>query len=458
MKKFIPAILALAGASFIAAFIVWAFSLHGTSGLFHVNGLFHTIFLLLGSGTAALLILGLLYTWLYPRLKMSARKIFTVVIIACALPGLIAPPLVYAYTTGFFSGSLGDTPPQLIITNNSGAYGIPNLALTFNSAKATRNTVIWGTTENQTNIDEEKPSRQHVFMLCDLKPSTTYTYCINGDLPYNFTTPSADGVLHFAVCSDTHFGAGNNRTDLTATMLQAIANPAHGYDLFFSLGDLVEYGFNANQWREAFNSFSAATSGIPTLFALGNHDSIFTGVKMYQKYASPTGNSQMWYRVDIGKIHFLVLDIEWSAESYTSAQAAWLEAQLKDIPADDWKIVMSHGFYYSSGFVSNGWNWLDNPETINPLTPLFEKYGVDLVFSGHNHHMELLQHNGVTYAICGAFGGRPDQMRTYTSPASLWYQHGQYGFMDISLSNSQCTITFRGSDHNTLEVLTMEKQ
>ena len=51
--------------------------------------------------------------------------------------------------------------------------------------------------------------------------------------------------------------------------------------------------------------------------------------------------------------------------------------------AGDWKIVMSHGFYYGSGSVQDGWQWYDNPETIKAVTPLFEKYGVNLVFSGH---------------------------------------------------------------------------
>ncbi|MCL2281669.1 MAG: metallophosphoesterase [Dehalococcoidia bacterium] len=462
-KKFLPAIMAFTGALFITAFVVWAFSLHGTSGLFHVNGIFHTIFILLFISIGILLALGISYICFSSRLKPLTYRLFTIVTITFALPNLIAPPLTYAYTSGYFSGSIGDTPPQLIMTAASGVYGLPNLALTFNSAQPTCNTIVWGTTENSISITEEKSSRQHVFILHDLQPSTSYTYRINNGSSSSFTTPSADGVLHFAVCSDAHFGAGNNHSDLTAAMLQSIANPANHYNLLFSLGDLVDYGFSASQWHEAFSAFSATTSSIPALFALGNHDSVFTGINLYKEYAHPAdigvaNHSQLWHRIDIGKIHFLVLDIEWSAESYTPVQAAWLEAQLKDIPVDDWKIVMGHGFYYSSGSTKTGWDWFDNPETINSLTPLFEKYGVDIVFSGHNHQMELLQHNGVTYVICGAFGGRPNQIRDYTSPASLWYQHEQYGFVDVSLSGNQCSITFRDNEYQALKTLTIEKK
>jgi hypothetical protein len=224
----------------------------------------------------------------------------------------------------------------------------------------------------------------------------------------------------------------------------------------------VEHGFSSSQWGEAFNAFSTTTSIVPTRYAIGNHESIFAGLSRYENYTYPVGmdvqtGSRLWYRIDLGNVHFLVLDIEWSSESYTTAQADWLEAQLKDIPANDWKIVVSHGFYYASGSVIDGWKWYDNTETIDALTPLFEKYDVDLVLSGHNHQMELLQYDGVTYAICGAFGGLPDQMRTYTSPASLWYLNGAYGFLDASINGDQCTVTFRDSNNTGLKTFTVDK-
>ena len=462
MKKSLPAILALAGTLLIAAFLAWAFSLHGTIGLFRVNGQFHALFLYLGGFGLVLLILSLLYLWGKARFKPLSLRWLAGFLLLLSVPGIIGPPLAFAYADGAFSGSIGDTPPQLLIADGSGANGIPNLAVTFNTAAPSQNTLTWGKTDNQTTLSEEKATREHVFMLRDLTPASTYTYRVNDGTIYSFTTPSTDEDLHFAFGSDAHYGAGDNRADLTAQMLSEIADPANGYNLFFSGGDLVEHGFSSSQWGEAFRAFSAATSVIPTRYAIGNHESIFAGLGRYENYAYPSGvdlqtGSRLWYRIDVGSVHFLVLDVEWSAESYTAAQAAWLEAQLKDIPAGDWKIVVSHGFYYSSGSVVDGWKWYDNPETINALTPLFEKYGVDLVLSGHNHQMELLQHSGVTYAICGAFGGLPDQLRTYTSPASLWYLNGAYGLLDGRISGNQCTLTFRDSDYATIKTFTIDK-
>ena len=268
--------------------------------------------------------------------------------------------------------------------------------------------------------------------------------------------------LHFAVGSDTHFGAGTNSPENTAAMLAQINNPANKYDLFFSLGDLVEYGFKDNLWEEALKAFSATASSIPTRFAPGNHDTLFGGLSRYLAYCAPTdtdtqNGSRLWYRVDVGNVHFLVLDVEWSAETFTKEQADWLETQLKDIPSGDWKIVMSHGFYYSSGGTSSGWDWFDNRETIDALTPLFEEYGVDIVFSGHNHYLEFLKHSDVNYAVCGGFGGKLDPAATYRSPSSVWLQSGQFGFADVSITGDEAILNFRDPDSVILQSFTIIK-
>lgn len=266
------------------------------------------------------------------------------------------------------------------------------------------------------------------------------------------------GNLRFAAGSDAHFGAGTNRRDKTLAMLDYIGNPANKYDLFFFLGDLVEYGFKDSHWKEALTAFSDVAAHVPVRFLPGNHDTLFGGLKRYLLYAGPVAEPRLWQRIDAGNVHFLLLDIEWTAETYTKEQAAWLETQLQSIPAQDWTIVMGHGFYYASGVTVMGWNWYDNPETINALTPLFEKYGVDIVFSGHNHYMELLEHAGVTYVVCGAFGGVPDPEPTYISPASLWRLQGEAGFVDVVIYDDEATLSFRGYNGDVLKSVTIIKR
>jgi hypothetical protein len=267
--------------------------------------------------------------------------------------------------------------------------------------------------------------------------------------------------LHFAVGADSHIGAGTNRPDETAAMLDYIGDPANAYDAFFFLGDMVEYGFRDNQWRAALDLFSPVAAQVPTLFAAGNHDTLFGGLNRYLAGCAPAaapGASRLWYRVDAGRVHFIVLDVEWSAETVTKGQVKWLEEQLDDIPDEDWKIVFSHGFYYGSGTTVMGWDWYDNPETISALAAIFEKYGVDIVFSGHNHDLEYLEHSGVSYVVCGGFGGAPDPVPAYLSPASRWLKSGRSGFADISIAKGQAVLSFRGSDGDVLGTFTIPKR
>jgi UDP-2,3-diacylglucosamine pyrophosphatase LpxH len=462
MKKSLPAILAIIVSLLVFSFLAWAFSLHGTAGLYHVNGFFRRLLLGFGLFGLAVLLLALLYLWLKSRAKPGIMAALSVVLIVMSVPAIAIPPLAFVYTNDALSAGIGDTPPQLIMADGTGAHGVPDMAVTFNSETASLNTLTWGRGDTSAMLAEDTASKSHVFMLRDLEPDTAYWYSINGGDAVSFTTPPADGALRFAVASDAHFGAGDARNDLTALMLADIADPANDFDAFFYIGDLVEYGFSNNQWREAFKAFSAATSVIPVRFAAGNHDTLFSGFGKYKSYCYPEGmeletGSRIWYRIDIGSIHFLILDLEWSAEAFTPEQEDWLEAQLAAIPDDDWKIVLSHCYYYGSGSHSNGWDWFDNPETIERLAPIFERYGVDIVFSGHNHQLELLQNAGVTYAVCGAFGGIPDEERTYTSPASLWYASGEYAFIDVMLDGDICTLTFPNPDFEALATFTIEK-
>ncbi|APV43815.1 Calcineurin-like phosphoesterase [Dehalogenimonas formicexedens] len=453
----------LAGAIAVFVFLAWAFSQHGTLGLFRVNGEFHQYFIGAGVLGLVMLVLSGLYLWKRSRHNPRFPTLLTVFVSILSLFSMVVPSAAFVYTGDVFAAGIGDTPPQLLIADGSGSSGIPNLAVCFNTRSPTKNTLEWGLAGGAlARSQESAASTSHVFMLRDLVPDSRYEYRVNGGAPAYFNSLPAGGKIRFAVGSDAHFGAADASRQASDAMLAQIADPANGYGMFFALGDLVEYGFTRGQWQEAFDSMASASATIPTRYLPGNHDTLFAGFGNFQDYCYPPGmdlqsGSPLWYRVDAGNVHFLCLDIEWSAESITVAQEAWLRAQLESIPAGDWKIVLCHGFFYASGSVSEGWPWYDNQETISRLGPLFEEFNVDLVFSGHAHQLELLRHAGVTYAVCGAFGGAPDEPRSYTSPASVWYENGSYGFADVSIDGNACTLTIRDPNGAPLKTISVVK-
>ncbi len=453
MRRVSDIFAALAFAS-ILALIAWLFSLHGTRGLIHIERLF-------GVGLLLLAILGLI-----PLVLAAIRRLarttatpsprfstpITVLSVICILISLFG----FGFVGGFPPRSVGDTMPRLIMVAGTGSKGIPDVAVVAESASEQRYSLSWGATKQDSVIQETNASKEHVFVLRDLDPATQYHYRLNQGPQYEFRTPDPYSGLRFAVGSDEHFDTPGSRNDLTRLMLTQIADPANRFDYFFSLGDNVEFGFRPEQWKDAGEALSKASSVLPSTYVAGNHDAMFTGLHRYLDFAYPASaglqnGTRLWHRIDVGSVHFIVLDMEWSAESYTQAQASWLESELKSIPPDDWIIVMNHGFYYASGSVTRGWKWYDDKETIQKVTPLFEKYGVDLVFSGHAHQMEFLQKSGVTYVIAGAFGGLPDPPRHYTSPQSVWYSSGNYGYLDVTVDDSAATVLFKDSNGAILE-------
>jgi predicted phosphodiesterase len=105
----------------------------------------------------------------------------------------------------------------------------------------------------------------------------------------------------------------------------------------------------------------------------------------------------------------------------------------------------------------DGWPWYDNPDTITALTPLFEENGVDIVFSGHIHQMELLEQSNVTYVICSGLGGLPDPERAYLSPASQWYVSGEYGYADVTIDGDVAEIIFRDPENAEIKRVTVSR-
>ena len=187
MKKPVYLWLTLASSSLIIAFLIWAFAQHGTIGLFRVNSTFKIAFIALG----ALAVFAPLLAWLAlakraKGKKFSSRLLAISAVVLC-LPGLLGSPAALVVLGGITQAGIGDTPPQLFLTARTGAHGLPDLAVTFNTAQATKNTLAWGKvlgTDAGTKIVESAAIRGHVFLLTDLENDTAYYYNVRGRNPY----------------------------------------------------------------------------------------------------------------------------------------------------------------------------------------------------------------------------------------------------------------------------------
>ena len=83
-----------------------------------------------------------------------------------------------------------------------------------------------------------------------------------------------------------------------------------------------------------------------------------------------------------------------NAQNIRNEHIRWLQTHLSQSRAR-WKVVCGH---YP---IASGGPHPVSPVLENLLFPLFEKYGVDVYFSGHDHNAQVLQKNSVLCVVSG---------------------------------------------------------
>ena len=213
-----------------------------------------------------------------------------------------------------------------------------------------------------------------------------------------------ESLERIAVSSDPHWNGETANPSERSKVISAVGKG--GYDAFFCLGDISDWGATKDGYEEPVKELNEGLNGIPFQAVMGNHDALIDSKTIFDRIFFGKKHAPLDYRMDFGDVHIIVFDALWSPDEIGKKRIKWFEKQVKNIPEKDAVIVMAHSYFLSSGYVDkpNKMNWYDSPYAIETLSPLFEKYNVDLVLSGHNHLMELLEKDGVTYAVIGAMG------------------------------------------------------
>jgi 3',5'-cyclic AMP phosphodiesterase CpdA len=204
------------------------------------------------------------------------------------------------------------------------------------------------------------------------------------DLP-----PDAQPEIRVALVGDV--GEGGSRLYETAAAIEEQSQVDH-YDILMLLGDNVYPAGDPEQLQaRVFEPFGPLLDSGTDMFAiLGNHDVIEeTGDVQLEALGMPG----RWYAVERGDMLGIALD---STQPDNPDQLAWLEQTLANSDAK-WKLVGLHHPPYSSGYHGS------KHEVRDAFVPLFEKYGVQIVFSGHEHDYQRTNPiNGITYIVTGA--------------------------------------------------------
>jgi 3',5'-cyclic AMP phosphodiesterase CpdA len=131
-------------------------------------------------------------------------------------------------------------------------------------------------------------------------------------------------------------------------------------------------------------------AGVPFYATLGNHDE-----PANVSYKGFNMGSQRYYSYVRRNVRFFVFD----SNLMDPRQLAWIDDALK-ASTDEWKVCYFHHPLYSDA----GRHGPD-VELRVVLEPLLVKYGVQVVFSGHEHISERVKpQKGITYFIDGSSG------------------------------------------------------
>ncbi|MGE5481656.1 MAG: fibronectin type III domain-containing protein [Bacteroidota bacterium] len=230
--------------------------------------------------------------------------------------------------------------------------------------------------------------RIHEVQLTGLKPGTRYAYRV-GDgssegwsaVHYFTTAPEAAGIVSILVFGDSQSYATNY--NLWRQTLQTALKDDLAEQFILHTGDLVDVGSAQLHWETWFRATCGVLEKIPFFPALGNHENARGGAVCLQTHFQlPTNGPEelreLVYSFTYGNVHVVILNSEASG-SAIEAQRRFLEEDLVQHQDKTWKIVVFHRTAYNVKWGRG------NPDLIINYTPVFERYGVDLVLNGHDH-------------------------------------------------------------------------
>jgi len=190
----------------------------------------------------------------------------------------------------------------------------------------------------------------------------------------------------------------------------------------FHTGDLVNDGYSTYDW-DMFNDITDTMRTISEFYpVLGNHEN--QSPLYFDQFDLP--NNEQWYSVDRNYIHFIALN-SCVASDTLSEQYFWLKSDLMQVPLDTRFIIA----YFHHPPYSTGAHAEDEMNLRESFVPLFNQYGVDAVFNGHNHCYERSYCGGIYYIVAGG-GGAPLHDQSGTDPCSQLYLKS-YHYCKLSL-------------------------
>jgi predicted MPP superfamily phosphohydrolase len=235
--------------------------------------------------------------------------------------------------------------------------------------------------------------------------------------------PASDGSVKFAVLGDTGTGGGDQ---VAVAKMLASYRAKFPFEFTLLLGDNLYGRESPRDYTKKFEIpyKPLLESGVKFYAALGNHDD--PNQRLYKAF-NMNGERYYTFRPSLtAGVRFFALDSNYM----DPPQLAWLEKELQ-ASGSDWKIAFFHHPLYASGMHGSD-------EVLKAkLEPLFVKYGVNVVFTGHEHFYERIKpQKGIQYFVEGSSAKLREGDIRRTGLTAVGYDRG-YTFMLVEIAGDE---------------------
>lgn len=202
--------------------------------------------------------------------------------------------------------------------------------------------------------------------------------------------PLQEKSVRFAVIGDS--GTGERAQYEVAQRMEAYRE-ATKFEFVIMLGDNIYGGHSPRDFVRKFEQpyKPLLDAGVKFYASLGNHDDP-NDERLYKPFNM---GGERYYAFRKGDVAFFALDSNYM----DPAQLSWFDQNLKNSQGA-WKICFFHHPLYNDGRHHGA-----DADLRSQLLPLFQRYQVDAVFSGHEHVYERIKpENNIYYFVLGSSG------------------------------------------------------
>ena len=301
------------------------------------------------------------------------------------------------------------------------------VTLRWQSEQAYTGVIHYGDKETalSLSLSETELKEEHELRLSGLQPGTKYFYSLGDSSKEYFkgkdfwfkTAPNKPQQVRFWVTGDQGYPnrIQNEVRDSALSWSKTNSqqtNNATQFDFWITTGDnAYRSGTNEQFQKGFFDPYKSILQNTPVWPAYGNHDArrwaffdIFSLPTKAESGGIPSG-SEHFYSFDYANIHVVMLDSQDSSYDLDGEMLTWLKKDLKQTK-QQWLIAVFHHPPYSKGTHDSDSKRDSRGRLVSVrenILPILEKFGVDVVLSGHSHMYERSDLIGCHYGYSSSF-------------------------------------------------------